>query len=629
MSVDSKGRFGSFLLLEQISSGETSELYLAVSDEEGKERRGVALKRLKQHSSSDSEYREAFLKSGQVAAQLEHPQICRVLECGAMEAQPFIAREYSPGKDLRNLLRRHAIQRRLIPQPIVLSLVIRISSALAHAHPRIVHGCLTPQDILIGFGGEVHLINFGMGGYWAEHAALQRVAPKEKSAYFSPEHLNRGEIDHRADIFSLGVLLYEMLTGKQLFSQGLDKERVAALGEQPISPPSDVRPSVDVALDRIVMRALALDPEGRYQEVEELASELRAACAGESEMSEAEKDLGALMTRTFANEYRLEKEREALLLAPSGASATPRSEDKARAAVRPPTLEVAPAQDRRGGAGIWIGMGAVVALGALGALLYLQGASIPEERRRPAPGGVMIQPEATERAPQRRETVKPPGAAEHAPLGAAARVVIPRKNEEQPADGKSESAPLTEVALGGGATTEAAASGRRRTVRRGDVNQRPRRSWRHKGTRKQKSRAEKPAIKLAARLQTPDPREDPAGLSRPSVPPAVPTPRREEREQNEQPTPKSKEQKPAAAAQVKRAAQPEQLNWGFFRIISPVLVDVEVDGWRSAVSSGSLKLKLRVGRHKIRVIFRESGKEFTTNVTIKPNKTTKLKLVHG
>jgi len=70
-------------------------------------------------------------------------------------------------------------------------------------------------------------------------------------------------------------------------------------------------------------------------------------------------------------------------------------------------------------------------------------------------------------------------------------------------------------------------------------------------------------------------------------------------------------------------------NWGYFKIVSAVLVDVEVDGWRSAVNSGSLNLKLRIGQHKIRVIFRDSGKEFITNVTIKPNKTTKLKLVHG
>ncbi|HEY1553886.1 MAG TPA: serine/threonine-protein kinase [Kofleriaceae bacterium] len=282
--------FGRYTVHEQIGKGGMSTVHLADERRKDGTTRKVALKRLLPAAAAKREIRVQFSDESKLLRYLEHPNIAATYDAGNVREVFFIAMEYVPGPTLRQLLQHAATTVGTLPVPITLGIAAEVSDALAYAHDRcdehgkplgIVHRDVSPHNIIVSDAGVAKLIDFGLAkahnAKSAIHEAKQRVI-KGKFAYFAPEYL-AGQLDARADVWSLGVVMYELLTGRRLFDAPDDLETITRVKKLPIPRPSLANQRVRPELDQIVMTALARDPEKRWQTAGQLRDALRAELA--------------------------------------------------------------------------------------------------------------------------------------------------------------------------------------------------------------------------------------------------------------------------------------------------------------------------------------------------------------
>lgn len=251
-----QARFPELRLERRIGEGGMSTVYRAVQQ---RLQRPVALKVLRQELAAQPEFRARFEREAQAMAALDHPRILRVLEFGERDGVYFLLTDFVDGVDLRRLMELGQVSPgealRLVPQ---------ICEALRYAHMRgVVHRDVKPENILVDLEGNVRMADFGLARMARGDeppAVLTRTSQILGTPhYMAPEQWRSGLVDHRADIFALGVVLYELLTGK------------LPIGD--FAPPSD-REGVPPQLDSVVRRALAQDPERRFQQVDEFEQAL-------------------------------------------------------------------------------------------------------------------------------------------------------------------------------------------------------------------------------------------------------------------------------------------------------------------------------------------------------------------
>jgi len=237
-------------------------------------RKPVALKRLHPHVAKDPSMVQSLVQEARLASHLHHPNVAQTYDLGIVDDTYFIAMEYVPGPTLSQLLRQAAAAARPVPIPIALSILVQVCDALDYAHNLcdehgrplgIIHRDVSPSNIIISSTGVVKLIDFGI----ARAADHDRIGTdpglvKGKLSYMAPECL-RGHVDSRADLFGLGVIAHEMLTGLPLFHARNHADTMARLRELPIEPPSRWNPDVPEDLDDIVLTALQRRPELRWQ----------------------------------------------------------------------------------------------------------------------------------------------------------------------------------------------------------------------------------------------------------------------------------------------------------------------------------------------------------------------------
>lgn len=278
--------FGPYQLVEKVATGGMAEVFRAKrSGVEGFEK-VVALKRILPHLSDNKEFVDLFIDEAKMVAGLTHPNIVQIFDLGKIDDTYFIAMEYVHGHDLRTILRRAKDKGIRIPLDLCVFVIGRVAAALEYAHRkkdeagrplRIVHRDVSPQNILIAFEGEVKLTDFGIAKATSKATSTDRGALRGKLLYMSPEQATGKAMDKRADVFSLGVCFYEMITDRKPFMGTSEKSILEMVRECRISPPSMVNPRIPERIEKVVMKALDRDPEQRYQDAGEMLRDLERA----------------------------------------------------------------------------------------------------------------------------------------------------------------------------------------------------------------------------------------------------------------------------------------------------------------------------------------------------------------
>jgi serine/threonine protein kinase len=272
--------FGPYRLVDRVAVGGMAEVFKAKrSGVEGFEKT-VALKRILPHLSENKEFLDMFVDEAKMVAGLNHPNIVQIFDLGKIENSYYIAMEYVHGRDLRTIMKRARDKGLRMPLDLGLRVVSQVSAALEYAHRKkdeqgrpmeIVHRDVSPQNILISFDGDVKLADFGIAKAATKASSTDRGALRGKLLYMSPEQAWGRPIDLRSDVFSAGIVLYEMVTEQKPFmTSGSEVTILELVRKCVITPPRDLNPRVPEALDRLIMKALARAPKDRYQDAGQL-----------------------------------------------------------------------------------------------------------------------------------------------------------------------------------------------------------------------------------------------------------------------------------------------------------------------------------------------------------------------
>jgi TolB-like protein/Tfp pilus assembly protein PilF/predicted Ser/Thr protein kinase len=257
-----------YKILKRIGSGGMGEVYLA---EDTKLNRKVALKFLPVQLASDEEFTERFTREAQAAAALNHPNIITVYEVSEYENRPFIAMEYVEGESLKDLIAREELS---IGE--ALDVALQISDGLAVAHQTgIVHRDIKPQNILMGKDGRVRICDFGLAKAKMDVTLTQAGSTLGTIAYMSPEQAQGKEVGRRSDIFSFGVVLYEMMAGQLPFKGEHEAAVIHSIVNDTPEPLARYKSDVPEGLQKIVSKAMEKNLKTRYQYVDELGADLR------------------------------------------------------------------------------------------------------------------------------------------------------------------------------------------------------------------------------------------------------------------------------------------------------------------------------------------------------------------
>ncbi|WP_223634859.1 serine/threonine-protein kinase [Corallococcus sp. EGB] len=277
--------FGKYLLIKRLALGGMAELFLAHKPPDPTL---VVIKRILPYLSEEPEFVQMFLDEARIAAQLHHPNIVQVHELGKEGDNIFICMEYVEGVDLRRVLAEEFKFGASMPYGVAAKICAAIAAGLDHAHfsrgvdgrpLELIHRDVSPQNVMISYDGRVKLVDFGIA---KAGAFMERSKPgviKGKFLYLSPEQILQERLDHRADIYALGVMLYEITTGKQPFHRPTTEGILYAIRYEEPSPPHLVRPDYPEALSRIVMRCLVKDRTQRYQRASDVRNDLEAFLA--------------------------------------------------------------------------------------------------------------------------------------------------------------------------------------------------------------------------------------------------------------------------------------------------------------------------------------------------------------
>ncbi|HRZ79848.1 MAG TPA: serine/threonine-protein kinase, partial [bacterium] len=306
--------FGKYYLLELINVGGMAEVFKAkMFGVEGFEKI-VAIKKILPEVAEDAEFIRMFIDEAKIAVRLQHPNIVQILELGKIEDSYFIAMELVNGKDLKTIRKRLKRVELLMPVEQSAYIISQVCDGLDYAHRKtddkmnslnIVHRDISPQNMIVSYEGTVKLIDFGIAKAKSKSTKTQAGMLKGKFSYMSPEQVSGQPIDRRSDIFSLGVVFFEMLTGKRLFLGKNDVETLEKIRKAEVPPPSVFNSSVPPELDRIVLKALSKDRDERYQWASEFSDDLKKFSFSTSK-NFSRQDMMNFMSEFFADELEEE-----------------------------------------------------------------------------------------------------------------------------------------------------------------------------------------------------------------------------------------------------------------------------------------------------------------------------------
>jgi serine/threonine protein kinase len=269
-------QLGKYEILEELGRGGFAAVYKARDTQND---RLVALKVMAPHLLWDTDFARRFRAEFETVAALHHPNIVSVYEHAEADGQPYIAMEVLPGVTLKQLLEKHGGPLSLEQ---ALRLVQQVASALTFALRRgIVHRDLKPSNIMVDAQGRVKLTDFGLAKATARTVQTTTGRIFGTPEYMSPEQVRGDELDHRSDVYALGVILYQVLTGKVPFANENPLAVIHGHCEREPPPPSELNPALPAPVEAVVLKALAKSRADRFQSAQELAHYLRRAIAGQ------------------------------------------------------------------------------------------------------------------------------------------------------------------------------------------------------------------------------------------------------------------------------------------------------------------------------------------------------------
>jgi len=298
--------YGQYELLERIAIGGMAEVFRAKRQGVEGFEKVVAVKRILPSLSSNKDFVEMFVNEAKMAASLSHPNIANIFELGKIEDTYFIAMEFVDGRDLRAVLGRARERGVELGMDLTALIMSRVVSALGYAHRqrgpdgqelKIVHRDISPQNILISYEGEVKLVDFGIAKAAVKAPTTDSGSLRGKLLYMSPEQAWGKGVDKRSDLFSLGLVFFEMLTGQSPFMGSTDMSILEMVRAANVPAPSSLNPVLPGQLEAVVLKALRKDPSSRYQDASEMLQDVDAYLRGRPAVGSG--DLGTFMRALF------------------------------------------------------------------------------------------------------------------------------------------------------------------------------------------------------------------------------------------------------------------------------------------------------------------------------------------
>jgi serine/threonine protein kinase len=309
--------FGKYLLLERINVGGMAEVYLARSRGVEGFKRTLAIKKILPTMAEDDEFIAMFIDEARIAAELSHAGIVQIHELGKYGDDYYITMEFVHGKDLRFIQERLHRDHKQFEVPLASLITLRICESLDYAHTKkdlsgkplgIIHRDISPQNVLISYEGEVKICDFGIAKAATSSQKTQAGVLKGKFGYMSPEQARGLPLNCRSDIFTVGTLLYEMLTQERLFLGESDFSTLEKVRNADVLPPSNFNKQIPADLEKVILKALAKQADDRFQSASEFSDAIQSIMI-RMQWPLFSRDLAAFMRTTFAEERELELKR--------------------------------------------------------------------------------------------------------------------------------------------------------------------------------------------------------------------------------------------------------------------------------------------------------------------------------
>ena len=305
-------RFGKYLLIEKVATGGMAEVYKAKSYGVMGFEKLLVIKKILPHLSQSEEFVSLFVNEAKVSVSLNHANIIQVYDLGVVGSDYYIAMEYIHGPDLMRTIRKAKQSRTPIDVPIGCYIVMEIVRGLDYAHNlkdpagrplNVVHRDVSPHNVMLGYEGDVKLLDFGIAQVGRDLVPEGRPAGG-KYGYMSPEHLGASPVDARSDVYSAGIVLFELVTGKRLYAGMSVEEKKAAIVRGTIPRPSKIA-AIEPQLEEIIFTALARDPDLRFKDAQSLQRALQDYLY-RSSSNVTRADLGVYLKGLFVEEYSRE-----------------------------------------------------------------------------------------------------------------------------------------------------------------------------------------------------------------------------------------------------------------------------------------------------------------------------------
>ncbi|MFW5925314.1 MAG: serine/threonine protein kinase [Myxococcota bacterium] len=279
--------FGRYVLRHKLASGGMASVHLAVTQGSAGFQKVFALKRMHPHLAQEPGFVAMFLDEARIAARIDHPNVCAVFDFGEVDGEHFMAMEFLMGepygKLLARLLRQPPVERDRA-RALVAHLIADACEGLHAAHElrspegeplQVVHRDISPHNLVVTYAGVLKVVDFGVARAAQQFHQTTTGTVKGKFGYMAPEQMRGGDVDRRADVWSLGVVLWESLAGCSLFRRATQSETVLAVMDGRVPPLAEFDPGIDPELDAIVRRACATAPADRYPTARDLGRALR------------------------------------------------------------------------------------------------------------------------------------------------------------------------------------------------------------------------------------------------------------------------------------------------------------------------------------------------------------------